>query len=165
MDPRIDHLSENELGTILDGLEAQANELKAGAQFVGTANVKTIVSDSGAPSDYSGVLPADPQNTSTGYREFSVQATASTIPNLYADLIVYVFKGSLATRYTPSDYLVDVAASAAATLLRVENAPFDVTNPNKKSWLMSITGDKTTTYYLKFYVVANAATTIAVTAL
>lgn len=165
MRPRIDHMAENQIGTTLDRLESNANELKTGNQFVGTANVTTTVSSAAGAYDWQGLLPADSQAPSFGYQAFLVTAVASVSNHLFGDLIVYMFKGSSPVRYRPSDYLVDVNATGNGSTVYIEEGPLDLSNPKEKTWKVSVSGNKTSTYSLKAYVVAGDATTITWTAI
>lgn len=160
---RMHGLSRELIDWHLDTAERSLNELKSAPQYVGGSSLQFFQSDSGASYDWTGTLPASPLAPATGTKILRVTATATTMANLFGDLIGYLYKGNMSTWYRPSNYLADLKVGTTPFSISVQEEVLDLSNRNKKQWTVVITGNKVTTCFVKLYVVANDEVTLTIT--
>lgn len=149
------------VGGVVEAKRAM-EELKT-RQIIGGDSLAFYQSDSGAAYDWSGLLPESPPAPTTGHKILVVEAAAATQETLFADLIFELYVGSMSNRWTVRDYLAAIDASTPAFLIFQIPQPLDVDTRNIARFGIAIMGDKTTTCFAKFYVVANDTVVISIT--
>lgn len=159
---RVDDLDANTLPQFLDRMESDLVEMKSTYQRIGGASVQQVITESANQYDWSGVLPNDPSGgPGIGFRVLKVTAISSKMENLYGSLTVKMFVGSPTNWYRPSNFLADVDVGSTGFLLSVSPYVVNLDNRQEKSFLVWITGDDSTTIYLKYYVIASDSVTFS----
>ena len=158
---RLDRLAENQLQVALDGIERNLRELKVVPQ---TLNVVNYVTKLPPTYDWQDHIP-DPSGTGFGGKQFQVQATATTMEVLWANIYVNLFKGSPPVAYFGNDALNDLAAGNDYFLTYIYDVPNDTNNPAIKSWFVNITGDTAPLLSVKFTIEALDNVAISITEL
>lgn len=163
---RTPRLPEQQLAQLVDKLEADLNELKSGVPQQVQSSVVFFQSDTGAAYDWTGILPQEVgAPTGQGLAVFSVQAQATAMNNLYANLGDKIFVGSPTSWYRPGNYLTDVIAGVPGFQTFYSDVPNNTGLPSTKVWILSLLGDTTRTAYIKFYVSALDRASITITRL
>jgi hypothetical protein len=159
MSGRIDELPENALADTLNKAEALANELKS-RQLVSGGNIRFFTSESDDQYDWQGSLVAGGQYPGAGKKIFRVTATAKNMDNLFADLILEIYKSD-GTMWTYADYWAAIVNNTEPRFYRIlYEEPVAIADSNKKVWSVGITGLAGQQAKLKWYVVASDEVTI-----
>lgn len=160
MSGRLDGLEENRLEVELAALERDAEELKS-RQMVSGGNVRFFMSDSGNTYDWQGTLPAGGQYAGAGAKIFRVTATAQNMDNLFADLILAIYRGN-GVEWTFGDYLASIKNNTQPQLVRVfYEEPATIADSNKRTWVVGVTGMAGDAAKLKVWAVASDAVTLS----
>lgn len=158
---RVDQLPDNRLIASLESLERDLAEIKPSPQRVGSQSILSRVMSSSNAYDWSGVLPTSPTAGSPfGIKYIEVIAEATRMENLFGELFVYMYVGSPSNWYRPSQYLTDIAAGLVPPWsASISDYPSDVSDLKTKRWQIYLSGDNSTTVYLKFFIVVSDITT------
>lgn len=159
MSGRVDELPENALAQMLNNTERMANELK-NRQLVSGGNIRFFTSDSGNTYDWQGSLVAGGQFPGAGKKIFRVTATAKTMENLFADLILEIYRSN-GTPWTFADYYAAIKNNTEPRFYRVlYEEPVAIADSNKKVWSVGLTGLAGQEAKIKVYVVASDEVTL-----
>lgn len=158
---RLDLLNTRETIMLIKETIQYAIKAKA-AQLTGGDSIQFYQSDSGNFRDWSGVLPQSQQAPDTGFKALFVTATATKQEVLMSDLIIEMYVGSSTNRYDRKRQRQSYLTGPPTFDYRVYRVPLTYADRNKQRWLLTVSGDKTTTVWFKFYVVANDTVTIGV---
>lgn len=151
---RPDLLPENTVERELRELEGLANEFKS-KQIVGASSLVFFTNQTEDTYDWQGTLPPSPQAPSVGTKILTVKATAKNMDVLYGEIIGYLYKGSPPVRYTQGDYLADIKVGSNYSQISLWNLPLDISEQNSIAASVGITGQLSTQYKAKFFVVAS----------
>lgn len=160
---RIQKLPAARLSHLLSTLKSSADKLKT-AQFTGTEAVQFFLNANSPAYDWSGTLPASPEAPATGTQALLITAQTTTQEYGVADAIVELYVGSMSNRYTYANYLADVKAAHTPFSISVYSLAGPASSPNISTWKVFIEGNKTSTCYVKVYLVANDDVTLTVAA-
>lgn len=154
---RLDYLNESYVETMLRDLDAEVNALKSSKQLIGGNSLVFSTSDSGSTYDWTGNLTT-PGGAAAPHAALEVTATALTQDNVFADLVPQLFVNGV--RYTRADYYNNVAP---ASFYNVHQLQADLSDNRIRRWKIDIVGALTTTTYgMKFYIVASDQVSINV---
>lgn len=160
---RLRYLPANKLQTTLTQLETAATDLKSGApQFAGSGSFVYAQTDSGNAYDWSGVLSVPDQSSTTFMAQLTITAVAEQANYLVADLIAYLYVGSMSNWYQPSNYLVDLQAGKTPYNIFSYENPINLAAPQQRQWIVVISGPNTDTCYCKVWVLGNDSVSLTV---
>lgn len=159
---RMHALPQNRLSHSIQQLVSSSDKLKT-AQYIGTGAVQFILSSNVGGYDWSGVLPAAISGgPAVGDQALLVTAATTTMNFAVGDLIIQLFVGSPSNLYTYGNFLADRAASIQPFSAVAYSLAGPASSPNISTWKIFVSGDRTTTCYIKVYLVANDSMTLTV---
>jgi hypothetical protein len=135
-------------------LETDLRDLSVSEQRVGGSNLAFSTSSSGLAYDWSGTLPASPQDPASGVKVLRVTATAQTMDSLFGDLLPWPLFVAGAT-WGPEQFLAALKAGDPAFLVDVSEDAVDLDDRRTKRWLVVLSGDTATTVGFKPRVIAS----------
>lgn len=168
---RLKGLAENKLTTMVTDLETELAELKSSApQFIDGSDVLNFMSDTGNQFDFNGLLNQDTfASTGNSRGSWEIVVEADHADAIYANAIVYMWIASTASQYHPDSGFFDLTHTGGGNKRFVQNITdlpnSSVSDTNKKTFLLTITGDIVRNVWWKVYIPALDTCSITITRL
>jgi hypothetical protein len=150
---RVNLLPDNYVGSYLDRLEREVNELKSSLQLTGGSSLIYKQTDTGSTNDWSGTFTHG-GGAVAYYQHFLITATAQTQGVLLADLVWLVWVNG-----------VPKTLANLASLYTIDPYPKASNATNIQQWFVTVDwGNNTDTIAVKAYILATDNVTLTVQA-
>lgn len=156
---RINQLAEEKAKRLLAEAERQLTERKTSPQFVGTHNVRYVITPASDPA-WAGTLPQSQQAPGVGTKILRLTATTKRQTDLFGRIVTEMYVGSTPTRYRPSHYLADMNAGQPGFQAQIMDDISFGFQRNTKTWVIVINGKLSTPVQLNLWFVANDEVTL-----
>ena len=146
------------IDSFMGQLETDVRELSTSDQRFGADSVVFALSGS---AQWTGTLPASPQDPLRGRKILRVTATGASMDGLFGDLLtwpLYVGTDVLG----PGDYLEALDNDETAYFVESSDDAVDMNQRNTKRWLVVLSGDTTTPVSVDLRMIASDAVSVLV---